>query len=572
MTDDAELLRQYAQSGSETAFADLVGRYLPLVYSAALCRVGGDEALAKDVAQTVFIDLARKASSLQGHEVLAGWLYTAARLAAAKAVRGDHRRQRREQIAVAMAEGTTEPESPQDLGDLKLVLDEAMSELGADERNAVLIRYFQGRELKELGVALGISEDAARMRVTRALGKLQVLLKERGVTITTVALGTALATEAVAAVPAGLAASISAAAVAGAAAGSVATLSILKSMTLAKLALGTAGIVLAGVLMVLIFHQHQNASAAFQVSGTIREESFFAKRGIVLHSFLARVEGQAWHIETTVTSENPPQAITTGNNTFYSKRPDIQTASSDGRNVFAVTQTRFVAQPNQNAIPTNYPVGTFATIGTGNVPIGLDDPLLVVWFAFASADYLKTRNSERIVPLMDIAFEDVEASNYLAAGRWQFLPGVPGLPRSIQTSNYFDLSIPGSKDLQKLTFQHTNVSFAVLAWTNSIGCTIPTMIAVDYFFYRMINGTVRAFHDKRLDVVVTSISGPPGKYACPPALPEGSSVSDTRFWFSNPPAYVSVVSTDGWPKDAQLAAEYRRRTSIPHRKREGLGP
>ena len=68
MTDDAELLRQYAQSGSETAFADLVGRYLPLVYAAALRRVGGDEALAKDVAQTVFIDLARKASSLLGRE------------------------------------------------------------------------------------------------------------------------------------------------------------------------------------------------------------------------------------------------------------------------------------------------------------------------------------------------------------------------------------------------------------------------------------------------------------------------------------------------------------------------
>jgi len=70
MTDDAELLRQYAQSGSDTAFADLVGRYLPLVYAAALRKVGGNEALAKDVAQTVFIDLAGKASSLRGRELL----------------------------------------------------------------------------------------------------------------------------------------------------------------------------------------------------------------------------------------------------------------------------------------------------------------------------------------------------------------------------------------------------------------------------------------------------------------------------------------------------------------------
>src|ERR1035437_1381072 len=234
MTDDAELLRQYAQSGSETAFAELVSRHLPLVYSAALRQVRGDEALAKDVAQTVFIDLARKASSLLGRELLAGWLYTSARLAASKAVRGNQRRHLREQIAVSMEERTTPPESQPDHGELKLVLDQAMSELGSDERNAVLIRFFQGKDLKDVGLALGISEDAARMRITRALTKLQTLLKQRGVTITTVALGTALVTEAVAAVPAGLAASISTAAVASAAAGVGITATLVKLMTMTK--------------------------------------------------------------------------------------------------------------------------------------------------------------------------------------------------------------------------------------------------------------------------------------------------------------------------------------------------
>ena len=217
MSEDAELLRQYAQSGSETAFAELVGRHLPLVYAAALRQGNGDEALAKDVAQTVFIDLARKANSLLGRELLAGWLYTSTRLAASMTVRGDRRRQLREQIAASMQEQTTPPDSQSDQAELRLVLDEAMSELDAGERNAVLIRFFQGKELKEVGSALGISEDAARMRVTRALANLQTLLKQRGVTITTVALGTALATEAATAVPAGLAAAISAAAVLAAA-------------------------------------------------------------------------------------------------------------------------------------------------------------------------------------------------------------------------------------------------------------------------------------------------------------------------------------------------------------------
>lgn len=272
MTDDAELLSQYAQKGSDTAFAALVDRYLPLVYAAALRLVRGDEALAKDVAQTVFIDLARKARSLLGRELLAGWLYTSTRLAASKAVRGARRRQLREQIAVSMQERTTQPESPQDEGELKLVLDEAMSELGSDERNAVLIRFFQGKDLKDVGVALGISEDAARMRVTRALGKLQVLLKARGVTIPTVALGTALATEAVAAVPAGLAATISAAAVASAAAGGGITATLLEFMTKTKIQLGIISVIAVAVVAIPLAIQPQSRAKLREENQVLRQQ------------------------------------------------------------------------------------------------------------------------------------------------------------------------------------------------------------------------------------------------------------------------------------------------------------
>lgn len=272
MTDDAELLRQYAHSGSETAFAELVSRHLPLVYSAALRQVRGDEALAKDVAQTVFIDLARKASSLLGRELLAGWLYTSARLAASKAVRGNQRRHLREQIAVSMEERTTPPESQPDHGELKLVLDQAMSELGSDERNAVLIRFFQGKDLKDVGLALGISEDAARMRIARALAKLQTLLKQRGVTITTVALGTALATEAVAAVPAGLAASISTAAVASAAAGVGITATLVKLMTMTKVKFAIISVIAVAGVAIPLAIQNQSQARLREENQALRQQ------------------------------------------------------------------------------------------------------------------------------------------------------------------------------------------------------------------------------------------------------------------------------------------------------------
>ena len=85
--NDSELLRRFAEEQSEQAFAELVGRRIGLVYSAALRQLTGDSHRAKDVTQTVFIDLARKARSLRHHPALIGWLYTSTHHAAAKMIR-----------------------------------------------------------------------------------------------------------------------------------------------------------------------------------------------------------------------------------------------------------------------------------------------------------------------------------------------------------------------------------------------------------------------------------------------------------------------------------------------------
>ena len=206
MTDSQQLLAEYRQNGSDAAFRELVTRYVDLVYSTALRLVEGDTHRAEDVAQTVFVDLARKAQTLP-HEVrLGGWLHRDACLVAGHTMRGERRRQSRERQAVEM--NVLQNHSDAGFSQVAPLLDEAIDELGEADRTAILLRFFEQQDFRAVGQALGSNEDAARMRVTRALDKLHTLLTRRGATLSAAALGTALATEAVTAAPAVLAAQV----------------------------------------------------------------------------------------------------------------------------------------------------------------------------------------------------------------------------------------------------------------------------------------------------------------------------------------------------------------------------
>ena len=234
MTSDGELLRRYTETNSEDAFAELVRRHLDLVYSAALRQLNGDAHLAQDVAQSVFTDLARKAASLVGRQALAGWLYTGTHYAAAKAVRTEQRRHTREQEAHAMQDLLHDSGPNPDWETLRPVLDTAMHELNEADREMILLRYFENRQHADIGEQFGLSENAARMRVERALEKLRTVLSRRGVT-NTVALSAALSANATTVAPAGLAATISTASVLAATATATITATATKAVVMTTL-------------------------------------------------------------------------------------------------------------------------------------------------------------------------------------------------------------------------------------------------------------------------------------------------------------------------------------------------
>src|SRR5580765_6573151 len=208
--DDIELVREYATRQSEQAFETLVSRHVSLVHSAALRQVR-DPHLAEEITQTVFTILARKSGSLSPKTILPGWLYRTTRYVSAAALKIQCRRQHREQEA--HMQGTIqEAQTDSVWAQLAPLLDEAMTQLRDKDRDAIVLRYFQNKSLRDVGTALGVDEYAAQKRVMRALEKLRSIFAKYGAISTATVIAGAISTNSVQAAPAVLAKTATAAA------------------------------------------------------------------------------------------------------------------------------------------------------------------------------------------------------------------------------------------------------------------------------------------------------------------------------------------------------------------------
>jgi len=260
--NDLDLLGQFTREQSQDAFAALVTRHLGLVYYAALRQVRSAQ-LAEEVSQAVFTNLACNAAKLKPDTILTAWLYQVACHTAIDVVRREARRQAREQIAVQMS---ATADRPADWSQIEPLLDEALQSLEDRDRAAILLRYFDNKSLREVGEALGASEDAAQKRVSRALERMRDFFARRKVTVGASALAALFSAHALQAVPAGLVGTIATGAVAASTALSQST-AIAVTKTIAMTTLQKIGIttLAAGALIVGVYQARQVSKLRQQV-------------------------------------------------------------------------------------------------------------------------------------------------------------------------------------------------------------------------------------------------------------------------------------------------------------------
>ena len=263
LNDDIALLREYARTNSESAFATLVSRHLNLVYSVALRQVR-DAHLAEEITQAVFIILARKADSLGDQTILPGWLCRTARYASANALKIQMRRQRREQEAFMQSQlqdlSRQSEATAETWNQIAPLLDGAMEKLGQKDHDALVLRFFENKTFAEVGANLGASEDAAKMRVNRALEKLRKFFTKRGVSSTTAIIAGTISANSVQAAPVALAKSVTAVAIVKGSIAAASTITLVKGtmkmMTWLKikfaLGVGLVAIIASGAATVAI--------------------------------------------------------------------------------------------------------------------------------------------------------------------------------------------------------------------------------------------------------------------------------------------------------------------------------
>ena len=257
---DAELIKAYAETGDEGAFAEIVSRYGAMVYSVCFRKLVNQHD-AKDASQAVFMTLVKKSCHLKEKKTLACWLYAVARQTALFMARSRVRRDKRESVAAEIMNAESHSYvGSHDSETILGILDEGLSALSVGQREAVILRHLQGLSEKDAAEIAECAPGTLSKRAFDGILTLRKRLVKRGCTLGVPALIGVLATESQAAIPETLIPSLlavpklaAAVAAAGSGAGSIVSImeGTMKVMFMTKMKMVGLGLLAALLLMLL---------------------------------------------------------------------------------------------------------------------------------------------------------------------------------------------------------------------------------------------------------------------------------------------------------------------------------
>ncbi len=513
--DDIELLREYVAGDSEAAFATLVARHLNKVYSVAWRHTGNAHA-AEEITQAVFVILATKARRLSRRVILSGWLYETARLTSLTYIRSEIRRTRREEAHMQSILNESESEVwPQ----IAPMLDAAMAGLNETDRHAVVLRFFDGKSMKEVGDALGANENAAKKRVSRAVEKLRKFFTKRGVVSTATIIAGAMAANSVQAAPATLAQTVTAVALAKGAAASASTLILVKgasdAMVWAKAKLGLVigmGVLVAAAATTIIVkknQKHAQAAYEYEADGIFEGEQ---------HLLLGDVK--KWNpVSFKIYVRNGQWLIYIPHPWGGAKYLEI---GFDGKTMYhsGVLEKNAIPRTDLSALPGLWD----GSVSFDSVPFAGPEPHFpIIWLALASSRYLDDANDRLMPPY------STEVLRVRLPASVMRMDNPPRLP---QTITFFNDGFDRREGVPKKIHPpydkgFTNAIYTVNTFTNIGGYSLPLTFNLKVFVHTY-SGSGITLSDE-YNGTITNISAEcPLTNFIPEVISEGR-IRDTRF-------------------------------------------
>ena len=556
---DRELLRQYANGNSNEAFAALLARHVNMVYSVALRKTGNPQA-AEEVTQAVFIVLAKKARELREKTVLSGWLYQTARLTAANFLRTEIRRARREEEAYRQS--LANESEPEVWAQIVPLLEDALGRLGTKDRDAIVLRFFEGKSFQEIARAAGASENAAKKRVHYALEKLRRYFAKQGVVSTASTLAGAIAANSVQGAPGMVVNPAMVVALAKGAAASAATTALVKatlnSLLWAKVksaaGLG-AGLLAAGTALTVALvnpNLPTAGSAPFHFSAEgICRFTMFNSTGTETtdYPFMIAVSNNLWFMRITDVRSNAVAGYfeigCDGQRTYYL---DYQESWAK-----AAALRRGTGQADNVAV---------GIIGPQEVPhFPLAPQAGAIWLAYASGRYFDAATSSRLQPaaiLLVLYGRNVQPNSFaLQQTLWSRRERRPGIPTS---AVYFDDGIAGLRGKAPVKWPppldagFTNAVYSALDFTNVDGLSLPMRAMLDTFAPELGDPGPRVVRRCSYEIVATNLTTEflhAGSFK--PELPGKTYMNDMRFSTPGNDLLVNYYVSDGkWLGDAEV--------------------